>query len=259
MSILEPKNNSKEFVIAQYSRPNESFPSKLDVMVNGHVGVLVEGQPCILPRFLVNQALMSHQFTHREKPMSQGDDTYETLVVKPNIVTTTINEEYQSPEGIQRLLADASKIKDPDSPYYRLRLGCKNLVYGDMRSAEKEASEAVKNSPKAIDMENLQLKAKLYESNEALNAMKAEQSEIKKMLAELLSGRSAAPVAEPKADAVNAILITDEAERTYEGKVYKTVAARKAAESKAAKVEAPKNAFEEFVEAIEENAVEVDV
>jgi hypothetical protein len=186
--------------------------------------------------------------------MSQGDDTYETLVVKPNIVTTVIDAEYQSPEGIQRLLADASKIKDPDSPYYRLRLGCKNLVYGDMRSAEKEASEAVKNSPKAIDMENLQLKAKLYESNEALNAMKAEQSEIKKMLAELLAGRIPAPVVEPKVESIN-----DEAERTYEGKVYKTVAARKAAESKAAKVEAPKNAFEEFVEAIEEKAVEVDV
>jgi hypothetical protein len=256
MSILNPKTNPKEFVIALYSRPNESFPSKLDVMVNGHVGVLVEGQPCVLPRFLVDQAMQSHQFTHREKPMSQGDDTYETLVVKPNIVTTVIDAEYQSPEGIQRLLADASKIKDPDSPYYRLRLGCKNLVYGDMRSAEKEASEAVKNSPKAIDMENLQLKAKLYESNEALNAMKAEQSEIKKMLAELLSGKSPAPttVFEVKVASMN-----DEAERTYEGKVYKTVAARKAAESKAAKVEAPENAFEEFVEAIEEKAVEVDV
>jgi hypothetical protein len=254
MSMLNPKTNPKEFVIALYSRPNESFPSKLDVMVNGHAGVLVEGQPCVLPRFLVDQAMQSHQFTHREKPMSQGDDTYETLVVKPNIVTTVIDAEYQSPEGIQRLLADASKIKDPDSPYYRLRLGCKNLVYGDMRSAEKEASEAVKNSPKAIDMENLQLKAKLYESNEALDAMKAEQSEIKKMLTELLAGKSPAPVAEPKVETIN-----DEAERTYEGKVYKTVAARKAAESKAAKVEAPKDAFEEFVEAIEEKAVEVDV
>lgn len=222
MSILAPNKNPKEFVIALYSRPNESFPAKLDVMVNGHVGILVEGQPCVLPRFLVDQALQSHQFTHREKAAGGNDDTYETLVVKPNIQITVIDEEYQSPDGITKLLADATKIKDVDSPYYRLRLGCKNLIFGDMRPAELAATEAIKNSPKAIDMENIQLKAKLFDSDQALKATEARLSSLEDKLSKLLDLQIAQATPAKKAPKVKQLAqiedekIIEEAEKVIE-------------------------------------------
>lgn len=218
---LETKVNNKEFVVALYSRPNESFPSKLDVSVNGNAGVFVEGQPCILPRFLVNQALMSRQFTHRE---IEGSDTYETIEVKPNISTTVIPEEYQSPEGIRKLLADASKIKDRSSPYYRVRLGCKNLVFGDMTSAEKRAGYEISSSPKAInhdiDRTVSELQSKLKEKDDALASVQNQMDEMKKMMTSFMAQKS-----DP--------IVDDESERTFEGKVYKTVSAKKSAETKA--------------------------
>lgn len=252
MNPLEgKKKNTKEFVIALYSRPNESFPSKLDVMVNGHVGVLVEGQPCVLPRFLVEQAKLSKQFTHRENS-DPNNETYETIAVKPTIEVTLIDEEYQSPEGITALLKDASQIKDVESPYYRLRLGCKNLVYGDMMASEKIASAEVANSPKAIDERILKLQSELYEKNEALGKSNDRLDRLEAMIEKMAGGSE--PKVEAKPEPVD-----DEAERTFNGKVYKTVAAASAARTKAEKLKAKEVDFPETNASEDEEPIEIEV
>jgi hypothetical protein len=251
--MIRTQQNPKEFVVALYTRTNESFPSKLDVMVNGHAGVLVEGQPCVLPRFLVDQAIQSKNFSHREvmNDDPQKLDSYETFAVRPNILITPIPEDYQSPEGIMKFLGDASKIKNPEDPFYRARLGCKNLVYGDMRPAETEASLAVKNSPKAIDMESVQLKADLYEKDKLIKAQGDRLDRLEAMIE-----KSFGTPAPPKSESY-AVVAGDEAERTFEGKVYKTLAAKKAAVSRAEKAEEPE-IMDGLAETVEEEAIEVD-
>lgn len=252
--MIRTQQNPKEFVVALYTRTNESFPSKLDVMVNGHAGVLVEGQPCVLPRFLVDQAIMSKNFSHREvmNDDPQKLDSYETFAVRPNILITPIPEDYQSPEGIMKFLGDASKIKNPEDPFYRARLGCKNLVYGDMRPAETEASLAVKNSPKAIDMESIQLKADLYEKDKLIKVQDDRLTRLEAMIEKMAGGAPEKTQPEIKAEVVD-----DEAERTFEGKVYKTLAAKKAAVSRAEKAEEPET-MDGLAETVEEEAIEVD-
>ena len=251
--MIRTQQNPKEFVVALYTRTNESFPSKLDVMVNGHAGVLVEGQPCVLPRFLVDQAIMSKNFSHREvmNDDPQKLDSYETFAVRPNILITPIPEDYQTPEGIMKFLGDASKIKNPEDPFYRARLGCKNLVYGDMRPAETEASLAVKNSPKAIDMESVQLKADLYEKDQLIKAQGDRLDRLEAMI-EKSFGAPAPTKSESKVEVAD-----DEAERTFDGKVYKTLAAKKAAVSRAEKAEEPV-VMDGLAETVEEEAIEVD-
>ncbi len=250
--ITEAKSNPKEFVIALYSRPNESFPAKLDVMVNGHVGILEEGRPCILPRFLVNQALMVKNFTHRERSIDSETDTYETIPVRPNIDVRVIAEEYQSPEGIQKLLKDASQIKDVESPYYRLRLGVKNLVYGDMKPAEQAASEAIKHSPKAIDMEAMELKAKLYEKDKQIDEQNDRLARLESLVEKALTAAENPAIGKSESGA------TTEETPVYEfnGKTYKTEAAMKTAMSKAKKAEAEAEA--EPAES-DDTIIEVDV
>lgn len=256
--MIRTQQNPKEFVVALYTRTNESFPSKLDVMVNGHAGVLVEGQPCVLPRFLVNQAIMSKNYSHREvmNDDPQKLDSYETFAVKPNILITPIPEEYQSPEGIMKFLGDASKIKNPEDPFYRARLGCKNLVYGDMRPAETEASLAVKNSPKAIDMEAVQLKADLYEKEKLIKAQDDRLSRLEALIEKMASEPPVISKSESKVEVTE--LTDEEAERTFNGKVYKTLAAKKAAESKAKKTEDVEEVADGLAETFEEEVIEVD-
>jgi hypothetical protein len=156
MPPVAKKKDPKEFVIAYYQRPNESFPTRFDVMVNGHVGILIENRNCILPRFLIDQAIMAKSFTHKEPDPNAENDSYNTIAVRPNITIFTIDEEYQSPEGIMRFIKECQDVNDMDSPHYRVRLGVKNLIFGDMLKMEDRASKEVKSSPKAISDEGLQ-------------------------------------------------------------------------------------------------------
>lgn len=231
--MIRVETNPKEFVVALYTRPNDSFPSNLDVMVNGHAGILIENRPCVLPRFLVDQAIMAKNFSHRETNAEDAQmlDSYETFAVKPNIQITQIPEEYQSPEGIKNFLADAAKIKNPEDAYYRARLGCKNLVYGDMAPAESAATQAIANSPKALDMEAVELKADLYEKDKLIKAQESRMSRLEAIVEKMAGGSPEVPATPKEEEKVD-----DEAERTFNGKVYKTLPAKKAAESKAAKL-----------------------
>jgi len=169
MQIKE--KNPREFLIARYTRPNDSFPTKLDVMVNGHVGILVEGRNCILPRFLIDSAKESHQFLHRPRQdagSNQTDQSYTTKKVHPVIDTFEIDDEYQSPEGIMKLIELAKSERSETSPMFQLRSGVKELVYGDMASAERRASEEVAKSPKLFSQDAADLSKIMAEKDKKI-------------------------------------------------------------------------------------------
>jgi hypothetical protein len=222
--ITEVKEDPKRFVIALYTRPNESFPSKLDVCVNGIAGILVEGQPCVMPRFLVDQAINCHSFTHREKPADSGDDTHETIKVRPNIDIRPIADEYQGADKILNLLKEAQKIKDRESPFYRLRMGVKQLVYGDMKAAEAIAADELKGATRAVQTDD-ELKAELAAKDKVI----AEQANRLDRLEAMMEKMAGAALGNSESGS--------ESKPTFEfnGKTYKTEAAMKAAKTKAEK------------------------
>lgn len=238
--ITEVKEDPKRFVIATYTRPNESFPKKLDVCVNGIVGILIEAQPCVMPRFLVDQALQSHSFTHRERPNEENDDTYETVRIKPNIDIHPIADEYQGADKILNLLKEAKGITDRESPFYRLRMGVKQLVYGDMKSAEKIASEQVKESPRAL-RDDAALAAKLAEKDEII----AKQDERLARLEAMMEKMASATLGNSEAGEA------DKPTFEFDGKTYKSEAAMKAAKTRAEKAAEVEDEPEETDEPLE--------
>ena len=242
------KKNPKHFVIVNYTRTNESFPVRLPVMVNGEEGILEEGRPLLLPRFLVAQALQSRNFTHRDRPEGAGgNEEQETIRVRPNIDIEEIADEYQSPEGIMRLLDESKKITDRESPYYRLRLGCKNLVFGDMTPAKLGAGLDMTGKKPQLSVEE---EARLEVEAEIRAEQK--QSLKEKMRAEMLAADSKTA----------AEVVKDPESKKFEfnGQEYKSESAMKAAITRFDKAEAAKPTQTiEDADPSEEIAIEVDV
>jgi len=219
------EQNPFEFLIVRYTPSNESFPSELDCCVNGHAGRVVADQNRVIPRFLFEALKNSYNYTHRERSQSENNDNYVSSRVHPNLDAVVVPEEYQNAEGIMKLIQEAKTEKDPNSWYYRLQLGVKNLIYGSMQSAEAEA-EKMDFSPAVQD--NSDERAELLylkKENETLKGQLGDLSSKMEMVLAKVGGDS---VEDSKDDESK----EDLAERTYKGKVYATPAAAKSAKTR---------------------------
>jgi len=177
------------FVIAKYNRPNESFPSRLDVGVNGHKASFLDGRWCIAPWFLVAMAKKAYNLGHRDK--KQGDDdTQETFRVFANIDVIEVPKEYNSPEGIPKLLAMAKGEKDQTSPYFRLYSATSYFVFGELSRREVDASDVSKKNLHAEDSKTKELESKLAEKDDQI-AMLADKFQM--LMAKVDSMQAPAP------------------------------------------------------------------
>lgn len=172
MSIQEVSRPDNELVIVKYNKPNESFTSKLEVFVNGHQAVFMDGRWALAPWFLVRQAQQCYQLSHRQSP--NDDDNDESFPVYANLDIREVSKDYQSPEGAQKLLAEAKKITDTRSPYYKLYGATKNFVFGDLTPQEKKATDQVNASGNTAIVNNS------AELNELKAEIKAKDAEISK-------------------------------------------------------------------------------
>lgn len=248
------RKDPREFVIALYQRPNDSFASKLDCCINGHVGVFVDGQNCIVPRFMVENVKRSYQLAHRPRPNARDeDDTYQTIRVYPTISETEIDDEYQSPEGVMKLLEMSKAESDETSPMYKLRLGTKDLVFGDMGEAERRASEAVAKGPMAIPA-SADLSQALAEKDAKIEEQDAKIAEQAKKMDEMSAKMDMILNAmSNKAETSSESTSEKAGPFMFNGKEYKTETAMKTAMTKFEKAQAESSESEED----EEEPIEV--
>jgi len=186
------ERNNKRLMLVKYNKTNETFSSKLEIGVNGHQGVFLDGVWCVAPWFLIKQAQSIYHLNHRERPAKENNDTYESFKVYSNMETREL--ESQDPAEVLAWIAKVSK--DRNSEYYRVYACTKNFHFGDLSPKESEAElgtglDMGQNEVKALlAKQKVEMELQEVKHAEELKARDAKMDKLTEMMEKLMASSS---------------------------------------------------------------------